>query len=172
MQAELVDGFLAWDFDADTAATFFAQQVYHTGSRKSVIREYGKRCYIPSVLTCVYSLTYSRPVLHLLSSSRSTEHAHPAARGRALREKAVLPLRLYAPAGIRRGMGQRVWVRQTSCGRDRVVWTVFVVIPSKAVIPHSPKGKERRKRLHIPHRAGHHSPAFCFTLHFASEVRK
>ena len=26
-QAELVDGFLAWDFDADTAATFFAQQV-------------------------------------------------------------------------------------------------------------------------------------------------
>ena len=25
-QAELVDGFLAWDFDADTAATFFAQQ--------------------------------------------------------------------------------------------------------------------------------------------------
>ena len=27
-QAELVDGFLAWDFDADTAATFFAQQVY------------------------------------------------------------------------------------------------------------------------------------------------
>ena len=39
MQAELVDGFLAWDFDADTAATFFAQQVYHTGSRKSVIRK-------------------------------------------------------------------------------------------------------------------------------------
>ena len=26
-QAELVEGFLAWDFDADTAATFFAQQV-------------------------------------------------------------------------------------------------------------------------------------------------
>ena len=29
-QAELVDGFLAWDFDADTAATFFAQQVYQS----------------------------------------------------------------------------------------------------------------------------------------------
>ena len=27
LQAELVDGFLAWDFDADTASTFFAKQV-------------------------------------------------------------------------------------------------------------------------------------------------
>ena len=28
LQAELVDGFLAWDFDANTAATFFAQQAH------------------------------------------------------------------------------------------------------------------------------------------------
>ena len=119
LQAELVDGFLAWDFDADTAATFFAQQVYHTGSRKSVIREYRKRCYIPSVLTCVYSLTYSRPVLHLLSSSRSRTRASSSSWPRAERKGGSTPTALRTsrdPEGKgAKGLGETNLVRQRPC---------------------------------------------------------
>ena len=52
LQAELVDGFLAWDFDADTAATFFAQQASSVS---------GLRCmHACDVYTNLYS--YSRQI--------------------------------------------------------------------------------------------------------------
>ena len=75
---------------------------------------------------------YTHSLTHVLSYTycllRGAEHAHPAARGRALREKAVLPLRLHVrtsrdPEGKgAKGLGETNFVRQRP-------WTVFVVVP-------------------------------------------
>ena len=53
LQAELVDGFLAWDFDADTAATFFAQQAYSVNG-----------------LICMHALRRIHKLVFLLTSNQ------------------------------------------------------------------------------------------------------
>ena len=70
-QAELVDGFLAWDFDADTAATFFAQQVNSVNNANDIIPSYvysRTSCLTSHVLSYFFAEQGTR--INLLVASR------------------------------------------------------------------------------------------------------
>ena len=125
LQAELVDGFLAWDFDADTAATFFVQQVYR--HRRSIYP-------FLSLLSNI-SVNYSR---HYLASSRSRARvstsswppADDAVGSRGLGDVGRYP---YAPAGTHLILKRK----QIVCANQYGTWTL-VVTSDEQIITHLP----------------------------------